>query len=362
MRISRSLKKVDSVLGRLAVILLSSVQAVTRPDSLQRILFIRPGGIGDAVLLIPAIRAVRSRFPDATIHILAEKRNAEVFLLCSEIKHVYCYDKRGELLSVLRNSYDVVIDTEQWHRLSAVVARLFRAPMTVGFGTNERRKLFSHPVPYSHADYEVASFLHLIEPVVASTAVFHPDLPFLSVREADRSNIDQYLRPLSKSRIVALFPGSTIAERRWGSARFHDVAAQLEKRGYGVVTVGGRGDICAGESIVSGIAHSINLCGKLSLPETAAVLSRSSLLITGDSGIMHLGYAVGTKVVALFGPGIEEKWAPRSPRVTVLNKHLACSPCTEYGYTPRCRSGAACMKRISVDEVVSAAVTLLDKH
>jgi len=99
----------------------------------------------------------------------------------------------------------------------------------------------------------------------------------------------------------------------------------------------------------------------VSILETAQILSQTKLLLTTDSGIMHLSIAVGTPVVALFGPGIEEKWAPRDGKSIIINKHLPCSPCTRFGYTPPCPYDARCMQEISVNEVKEAINALLAK-
>ena len=181
----------------------------------SRFLLIRPGGIGDAVLLLPAIKAIKGKYPDARIDVLAEKRNCGVFSLCPEIRNVFLYDRPKELWKVIRNGYDVVIDTEQWHRMSAVVARLTKAPISIGYSTNERRKLFTHQIPYSHDDYEAESFLHLIEPI-AGQSVFKTDKPFLSVPPELTNKARASLGSLSGLKIVAIFPGGSIPERRWG--------------------------------------------------------------------------------------------------------------------------------------------------
>ena len=90
-------------------------------------------------------------------------------------------------------------------------------------------------------------------------------------------------------------------------------------------------------------------------------MKEAVLLITGDSGIMHIGYGLGIKIVALFGPGREKKWAPRGRNCIVINKNLSCSPCTTFGYTPKCKKNAECMKQITVEEVFAAAMVLLEK-
>jgi lipopolysaccharide heptosyltransferase II len=357
----RILKKLDSIFGPLFVAVSARllIPAKGLKKAINSILFIRPGGIGDAVLLIPAIQALRKKFPQATIHILSEKRNSAVFALYPDIQKVYHYDRPIELLTAICSNYDVVIDTEQWHRLSALVARAVKAPQSIGFATNERKKLFTHRVPYSHDIPETISFLNLIEPLVGDVS-YDPCMPFLNVPEKSAEKIELLLKPLSSSKIVSLFPGGSIREKRWGGDRFHRTAEPLSEQGYGIVVVGGKDNAREGETIIQGIPGSLNLCGKLSLPETAAVLKRSSLLITGDSGIMHIGYGLGVKIVALFGPGNDKKWAPLGKRCTVITKNLACSPCSSYGYTKRCRDHAACMSGITVEEVVHEALVLLE--
>jgi lipopolysaccharide heptosyltransferase II len=366
MIISRLLKFVDATVGKAAANIIVFV-ARGKDDACSKssrraesILFIRPGGIGDAVLLIPSIILLKKAFPQANLDILAEKRNSGVFAFCPDVSTVYHYERPTEFLKALRQTYDVVIDSEQWHRLSAVVARMTRAPMSIGFATNERKKLFTHPVSYSHDDYEMDSFMNLVEPLIHNVTR-ERSMPFLTISPEMTSTVRPLLEPLLKSKIVALFPGSSIEERRWGNDRFHQAAKLLSDRGYGIVVVGGKEDIKAGQEIADGIPTALNLCGKLSLPETAAVLKESALLIAGDSGIMHVGYGLGIKIVALFGPGRELKWAPRSSQVAVINKNLSCSPCTKFGYTPKCPINAACMKSIAVEEVVEKVRALMQE-
>jgi len=159
---------------------------------------------------------------------------------------------------------------------------------------------------------------------------------------------------------VALFPGASIPERRWGATRFREVAKFLQARGIPVVVVGGRGERDDGESIIDG-KYDLNLAGKTSLAETAAIIEISALLVSGDSGVLHIGVGLGKPTVSLFGPGIARKWAPRGDHHIVINKHFLCSPCTRFGYTPLCPINARCMADITVDEVSDAVLQLLKK-
>lgn len=352
----RLIKAADAILGRIAAALLPAPVVGCHGTTIRSVLFIRPGGIGDAVLLIPAIHSFRSKYPKARITVLAEKRNGAVFTLCSVIDEILHYDNNGELFMALRGSYDAVIDTEQWHRLSAVVARMTRAQILIGFGTNVRSRLFTHPHDYEHNDYEETSFLRLLTPL--GITVTQTSVPFLTVPTPAVSVARVLLGELANIPFVVIFPGASIPERRWGADNFRQVAKRLSAKGVSGVVVGGEDDRVEGERIVADTGW-LNLIGRTSLQESTAIIERSSLLVSGDSGILHIAVGLGVPTVSLFGPGREKKWAPRGDNHIVINKHLPCSPCTTFGYTPKCPINARCMAEISVDEVESAVLTLL---
>jgi lipopolysaccharide heptosyltransferase II len=356
------LKYLDKILGKPLIHLLPKIPSSHKNKAglSRKILFVRPGGIGDAVLLLPAIKSLKSKFPGSDIDVLCEKRNAAIFHLSKDVDNIYLYDTGIGLLKCLTNNYDVVIDTEQWHRLSAVVTYLTSAPIRIGFETNERAKLFTHKIPYSHGDYEVNSFLHLIEPLIDYKIAFHVDESFL----LPDNQLPARLSPASlrqEKNLVAIFPGASVSERRWGGEKFGKVADELNQKGFKIVILGSGADRHDAELIRKIVQDSIDLTGKTSLVEVASVLKKCRLLITADSGLMHIAYAVGTPTVSLFGPGIEKKWAPPGKSHKILNKRLSCSPCTKFGHTPRCKKKAACLSLIGIDEVFDTANQLLSQ-
>lgn len=352
------LKKVDGVIGSLlAWVLPRPKQPETPLFHVSSLLLIRPGGIGDAVLLAPAIRRLREIFPKVRIEVLAERRNAGTFALCPGIDRVLCYDKPGELWQALKSRYNVVVDSEQWHRLSAIVTRMIRSQVKIGYGTNERKRLFTHSIGYSHENYEVDSFFELLKPLgiePPSTVLS----PFLTVPAVDQRTADKMLGKLQGKPLITIFPGASIAERCWGNDKFRQLAKRLIDAGCCVVIVGGKEDVASGHAIVAGTC-ALNLAGQTSLCETAGILNRSKLLVSGDSGVLHIGVGLGMPTVSLFGPGVAAKWAPRGNQQVVINHQLLCSPCTRFGTTPPCPIGAKCIQDISVDEVFVAAQKLL---
>jgi ADP-heptose:LPS heptosyltransferase len=354
----RLLKTVDALVGRFAAFFACLIPlAPSKSGQIDSILIIRPGGIGDAVLLVPAILAIRSKYPSAKICILAERRNSAVFNLCPEVDQVLRYDLPLELFTAVRGYYDLVIDTEQWHRLSAVVARLTRAPLLVGFGTNRRRRMLTHAMPYCHDDYEAESFLRLLEPL--GIEMQGNQGRFLTIPEDGVKAAGSLLVPLAGKPFVAIFPGASIPERRWGGERFRQLAENLSAAGYPVVVVGGKVDQAQGETITADGRLGLNLAGRLSLAGSAAVIEQCRLLVSGDSGLLHIGVGLGRPTVSLFGPGRAAKWAPQGECHVVINRGLACSPCTTFGSTPPCPDDARCMKDIRVDQVANQVTSLL---
>jgi lipopolysaccharide heptosyltransferase II len=363
------IKKLDGIIGGAGCAvskLLVSPRDYEEKDN-PKILVIRPGGIGDAVLLYPALSELRNSVPEAGIDVLAEKRNAGIFQGCPHIDNLLLYDREFHktLYRVIKEGYDIVIDTEQWHRLSAIIAYLTRAPVRVGYGTNERSGLFTASVPYSHIDYEAQSFLNLVTAVMGQQYEFNENESFITVEKGAYGGFEDAVTEFRKGKkaVVGMFAGATIPERRWGAERFGALAKELSREGIGVVLVGGKGDT-RDSATVKGFADDgsvLDFTGRTSLVQTAYIISRMNLFVSGDTGLMHLAYGVGTPTVSLFGAGIQEKWAPPGVNHLTINKHVTCSPCTKFGYTPSCPYGVRCLGEISVEEVRESVLDLLSR-
>lgn len=361
------LKRLDGVLGRISCSISKLIVSPRKKTSegALKILVIRPGGIGDAVLLYPALAELRNHFPDAVIDILAEKRNAGILTGCPYITTLFQYDKRPHetLYGVMKEGYDIVIDTEQWHRLTAALSYLTRAPVRAGFATNERARLYSAPVPYSHEDYEAYSFLNLVSAVTGKKYEFDKERPFIPLDRASYDGISSAISDFrrDKKAVVGLFAGATVRERRWGVNKFAELAAELSREHIGVVIVGGETDKSDSEIFQKADTNGflLDCIGRTTLRETAALISGLDLFVSGDTGLMHVAYGVGTPTVSLFGAGIQRKWAPAGGDHIAINKNVPCSPCTKFGYTPKCPYDVRCLSGITVEEVKESVVTLL---
>ncbi len=344
------IKLIDKIFGDIFISFLPS-KLDKLPDEINKILIIRPGGLGDAILLIPMIKKLQSSLPGIQINILAEKRNYKAFELINLPGDIYNYDNLEDYKYFFKYKYyDLVIDTEQWHRLSSLFAR-FLGKYSVGYATNLRKKNFDLRVNYFHSDYEVESFLNMYEKICEKFNISCDRswaIPFIKLNNLKKNN-----------KLVCIFTGASIDYRKWNIQKYAKLIKKLINEGFRISLIGGKEDIEFNEKISALIDIDIeNYTGKTTLSETAKIISQSNVLFSTDSGILHLAVALGIKTVSMFGSGIQEKWGPKGEKHIVINKKLDCSPCTRFGNTPKCHKNAECMKNIEIQEVFEAVCKL----
>lgn len=362
-----ALKLLDGLIGRWLVqgIAASPMPAPpVAPHRLRQILLMRPGGIGDAVLVLPLIEALHHRYPQAAIDVLAERRNADIFLSAgAAIRRCWTYDR--QMLQTWRQlrtqRYDLMIDTEQWHYLSGWLTHRLQAPIRMGFDTNRlRRRCYTLPVAYDEDGYEGENFMRFLSALGGEVSMAW-DRPWLSVDASLQAWADAILEG---RRPVALAPSGGIPERTWPLPRVRQTVQALIEQGDDVCLLGDRGARQESRRISGGLPSRrlIDLTGRTSLRQAAAILSQCRMFIGPDSGLMHVAAAVGAPVVALFGASIASKWAPLGSQHRVLTRHLPCSPCTCcYGITPRCALAVQCLWDIRAEEVMDAAARLMER-
>jgi len=342
------IKLIDYLVGGSIAFLYPSSSKGIIPSTVKNILIIRPGGIGDAVFILPILHALKNK--DITVDILCEKRNAEVFTSQpSLIRKVHCYDQTS--FEIFKNTYDVIVDTEQWHYLSAVTARLIKASFRIGFATRPQRvKLYNKAVDYNLDGYELNNFIKLFEDFI------HPE-DIKGIEESFNVDVlwqDWALKQIPQ-RFVTLFLGASITIRRLNEIQIRFIIQHYIDKNFSIVLLGG-GDVAQfAEEITSKISSAkvFNFAGKVSLIHSVALIKQSSLFIGPDSGFMHLASAVGTPVIGIFGPGNLEKWGPRGPLDKIISDRVSCSPCTRFGYTiPTCQKSYHCMNHLKLESAI----------
>lgn len=371
MKLASILKLIDATLGALACSIAARFVSQQRcqPESLgqvladiHRILVIRPGGMGDMILTIPVLQALKSSFPHATIDLVCESRNTSVIPPGTVSGDLFRYEAEPFrfLRALFTRRYDVVVDTEQFHHFSALFALMTRAPLRAGFRINPRRNsLYTHLVDYDLTGFEGDQFMNLLQPLGVQDrgyeleGVLHD---WVSPPETVEGSRDD--------RVVVISAASTTVYKRWDLDRMVKLVQTLvQDRDFRVILVGGKAERREADLIVQqvgllGDGRVINRVGDGSVADTATTLSRAGLFVGGDSGLAHLAVAVGTPTVVLFGPSDERKWGHHGPSNKVVRHALACSPCAMFGYFKSCKN-YACMQSITVEDVLRSVDQVL---
>jgi heptosyltransferase II len=326
-----------------------------RPPVRPSALVIQTAFLGDVVLTTPLLSALAARY--GPVDVVTTPAAAVLLTGHPAVSSVIGYDKRRadrgwrglvRLGRELRaRGYGRVYLPHRSLR-SAVLAIWSGARERIGFADAPAALTYTRRVPRPQSGHEVERLLALAEGPAASAPVVS-----LALDAEDLARADDWLaRRGVGSRFAAIAPGSVWATKRW--PYYGELAARLDRP---VVIVGGPDDAgLADEIVASSPGKAVSGAGELSLRESAAVISRATVLVTNDSAPLHLATAVGTPIVALFGPTVPEfGFGPRNRGdVTLGHGDLACRPCSRHG-PQRCPLGHhRCMRELTVEDVLRA--------
>jgi len=328
-------------------------------QSIKNILIIKPGAIGDVLHLTPVIRALRERYPEARITFMLGSRVTAALLENNPFVHeTILFDKRGE-----HRSFSGLIAL--WRRI-----RQGRFDLVVNFQRSNLKAWFLITAAFpcrvlvyhkakNRVVHAVVNHLETLAPLGIDPAAVDLKLDFFP-SPADEEFADTFIRTASLEgrRIVAFNPGTAHLCKCWPIEKFALLGDLLiDRLGVAVVVLGSHAEKHLAETIMSGMrnqAHDLTGC---SLGESGALLKRTALLVTGDTGPMHIASAVGTRVLALYGPIPPQRSGPfgLGHRV-IMHDELDCCPCNSFD----CRSPVfrRCMEEISVEEVFTAAMEM----
>jgi len=346
---------------------------------MKRILIVIVAGIGDLVLASMAIRAIRNGNPDAEIHILTSSDAESLALNYRFVDRVWPFPIRElrkskrhlfKIFRIVQNlrtfQFDKIINLYRvGSRVGALKMGLFflllKGHSKIGHGAFGFDLFLTKSLPTDTFENR-----HCTEGTIkiAEAAGGIPDEKGIEIFW-DKNCEDKWnylLRRRDSSHLlVGINPGGDRENRRWGSKNYADVADRLADRfDLTLFILGGPGEEpIAGDIRLSMKHDSVDLSGKLSLNDLAYVISRLDLLVTNDSGPMHIGAATGTPLVAVFGPEDPINVAPyTSPDLfRIIYKEIACRPCGK----KKCRN-FRCLDLITPDEVIDKCLELLRIH
>lgn len=332
----------------------------------RKILLIQTAYIGDVILTTPLARAVKEGFEGSGVHFMLIPSTANLLENNPNVDKIIVYDKRGrdqglvgliKMLNIIKGEgYDLALIPHRSLR-SALIPFLARVPCRIGFDTSAGAMFLTKRVAYRKDLHEVERNLELLSPlglkVRGSKPEIYPD-------DRDVKLVDSLLTHWgvrSGDFLVGIAPGSVWLTKRWPGERFAQLAKEL-RRGDSVkvVLIGGEGDRELCERISKEVGWGVlNSAGRLSLRRSAELIKRCRVLVTNDTAPMHLACAVGTRVVAIFGPTVPEfGFYPYGDGHVIIQKELPCRPCGIHGGRRCPKKHFDCMRKISVEEVYRA--------
>ena len=342
--------------------------------SFNKILVIQTAFIGDAILTLPLIQALKLNYPKSSIDVIVVPRTTEIFTNHPAISKIIQYDKRGgdrglKGLLQLRNklnaqNYDLVIVPHRSLR-SALLAWLLRPKISIGFDRSAGRWLFKKIIRYDSSIHEIERNLSLLGPLKLPTVA--NVLPRLYPSNQDMHIIDSILIEYGLNQyknILALAPSTIWNTKRWPADRFAAVCKQIVSENIAIVLIGGKEDdgLCKEIMRIAQAKNVFTVAGKLSLLQSAELIRRCKVLISNDSAPMHIAVAIGTPVVAIFGATIPQYgFAPRGPHdVVVETNGLKCRPCSIHGGNICPIKTFECMLSITPEVVVNKLKLFLE--
>jgi heptosyltransferase-2 len=338
---------------------------------MERLLVRGTNWIGDVVMTLPAVAAIRARWPEARISVLAKPWVAEVYRLSGQVDEVIVFEEPGRhaglsgkltLAGELRvKKFDCAILLQNAIE-AAIIAELAGIPVRAGYNSDGRGFLLTHSVRRT-ADirkvHQVEYYLEMVGalgcPSVGRAPRLHPgdDCAERAAALFLRLGID------GDAPLIGISPGAAYGPaKRWLPDRFAAVADDLV-------------DACQGQAVVFGsdsdrpvaaevLSHSrcgmIDVSGKTNLREAIALISRCDVFISNDSGLMHLAGALGVPTVSIFGSTNPKTTSPAGEKSVVVHRDVSCSPCLK----KVCPTDFRCMKLITVEEVRDTALGLLE--
>ncbi len=327
--------------------------------SLKNILVVNLSLIGDVILSTPVIRNLKLNYPDASIRFLTVPWSKEVVANNPYLDEVIVYDKHNgdkglygliKISKIIkRYSFDLSVIVNKSFG-SALICFLARIPQRISYAIEGRNWLLSQKIKFDENLHLAENHIRLLALLNIKNCDRRLDFSFTN---SDLQYIDNLLNKDSKGikPLIGINPSASWETKRWGVDKYIRLANMIKSEfDVDIAFIGSKMDEKVVNSVVENLNFEcLNLLNKTTLPQLGAFLSKCKLFITNDTGPMHLAVAVGTPVVAVFGPTSPSKCGPFYGDNINIQSNLACINC----YKKKCDS-LKCMDSISVERVFEA--------
>ena len=339
------------------------------PTVLRKILFIRIDRIGDMVLSMPALHAIKHAFPGVHLTVLASRANAPLLQHDPHVDHVIVWDqgKRGispiEFLRraarLTRAGYDVVIDPMTGHDLhTAVVAFLSRAPLRIGY-PGYGREVFFNRLCHIDGDRHIADLvLETARTLGAEPVERSPHIRLLP-GECDWARSWLAACGLGNRPVVAVHLGAHYPTQRWPIEYFAQFTRLMQDQGCDVVAIGGPGDRELIRCFKANGGEKAVVFESSDLRQSAALIAQANVMVCNNSGPLHIAGAFRVPTLSFMGPTEKSRWMPLGPLHVVLRQdRLDCIGCNR-GICDR--GDHACMQMITPEDALHSLLGLLQE-
>jgi lipopolysaccharide heptosyltransferase II len=340
-------------------------------EEIQNLLIRSTNWIGDAVMTTPAVRAIRKRFPNTHISILAKPWVVPVFENSEHIDRLLIYDDQGRHKGIF-GKFRLAKDLKKYHFdavilfqnafEAALITFLAGIPLRIGYNTDVRQLLLTHAVSCTNEikkKHQTDYYLNIIRGI--GMEEYNREL-YLKLNQKDRFRVEKILTEQRLSvddKLIGINPGATYGPaKQWPYDRFARLADKIQAfTGGRIVIFGGPHDKELGRKISRRMLNRpIDLSGGTSLGEAMALIERCDLFITNDSGLMHVAAALDVPLIAVFGSTNPATTGPLGSNSKVVQAAVPCSPCLKSD----CPEGhLKCMDQIDADRVFDVAKEML---
>jgi heptosyltransferase-2 len=344
--------------------------------TIKRILVRGPNWLGDAVMCEPALRGLRKLFPDAQISLLVKPAVADLYVGHPALTRVLTYDTKGRHAGLSgkwalagqlrRQGFDLAVLFQNAFE-AAFLTFLAGVPRRYGYATDGRSLLLSDPVAAPDRRtliHQVRYYWDLLKPLGLTGDPTAPELVVFPEEEQAMAGRFAQGGLTATDVVVGINPGSTYGgAKRWLPERFAEVTERLcrtiresREQQVSVVILGAKGEERLGQEIAAGLSsRSLILSGATTIRELMAAVKRCAMLLTNDTGPMHIASAFQVPVVAIFGPTDWRTTSPFGSAHTIVRQPVDCAPCL----LRECPIDHRCMTRVTVDQVYDAGLSSL---
>lgn len=344
-------------------------------ESIKRVVVRGTNWVGDSVMTVPALRALRRVLPHANITLAIRPGAQGIFSEADFIDDVLVYNRK--------NALSVLPQIREWRRRNFDLALLFQnafeaalipflasVPLRLGYATESRQALLTHPLElpdWRSSRHEVFYYLYLVtaleQILFGSSSICEaaPDAS-IAISEERKAGANDLLRSYGireEDSVVAICPGSVNSRaKRWPAEAYAALADRLIESRRRVLLIGSQEEADVSQDVMSRMRHEpVVLTGKTTLDQVTAVLATVDLIVTNDTGPAHIGAALDRPTIVIFGPTNPLTTRPFSPAAEILRHPPECAPCM----LRDCPIDHRCMTAITVDEVFEHSHALLKR-